>query len=135
MSLIEYAALNLPHVSFWTICMDEPTHKFAGISPTANDPFRHFWGSSSRHSPQVSINVMLDLNSNCTKFAHYTQAHTSLILTRASTESYLNECASQGLPRISVGTIFRMSQYIVQTEHATYKVAKSLLQLTVGLII
>ncbi|KER30853.1 hypothetical protein T265_02784 [Opisthorchis viverrini] len=37
----------------------ETTHKVAENSPTAHDRFHPSWGSSGRHSPRVSVNLML----------------------------------------------------------------------------
>ncbi|KER22334.1 hypothetical protein T265_09552 [Opisthorchis viverrini] len=40
------------------LLIKETTHKFAENSSIARDRFRHCWGSSGRHSPRVSVNLM-----------------------------------------------------------------------------
>ncbi|KER22729.1 hypothetical protein T265_14798, partial [Opisthorchis viverrini] len=42
--------------------MKETTHKVAENCSTAHDRFRPSWGSSGRHSPRVSVNLMFYLN-------------------------------------------------------------------------
>ncbi|KAG5447285.1 hypothetical protein CSKR_106186 [Clonorchis sinensis] len=48
-------------------------------SSTAHDRFRpSASGSSNRHNPRVSINLMFYLNPNCTKLVKYADLHTNL---------------------------------------------------------
>ncbi|KAG5444612.1 hypothetical protein CSKR_100713 [Clonorchis sinensis] len=50
----------------FTYFLLETTQKVAEDSSTAHDRFRPSWGSSSRHSPRVSVNVMFYSNPNWT---------------------------------------------------------------------
>ncbi|KAG5449782.1 hypothetical protein CSKR_100583 [Clonorchis sinensis] len=53
------------------------TLRVAENSLTAHDRFRPFWGSSGRHSPQVSVNLMFYLKPNCMVLAKYTHLQLS----------------------------------------------------------
>ncbi|KAG5443125.1 hypothetical protein CSKR_110532 [Clonorchis sinensis] len=57
---------------------------------TAHNRFRLSWGSSSRRSPQVSVNLMFYLNPNWADFEKYTDLHINLVFARDSPGPQLN---------------------------------------------
>ncbi|KER29274.1 hypothetical protein T265_13417, partial [Opisthorchis viverrini] len=69
------------------IFIKETIHKVAENSSTAQDRFRPSWDSSGRHSPRVSVNLMIYLNQNWTAFEKYTHLQINLVFTRDSTEA------------------------------------------------
>ncbi|KER32582.1 hypothetical protein T265_01452 [Opisthorchis viverrini] len=69
------------------IFIKETTHKVDENSSTTNERFRPSWSSSSRRSPQVSVNLMFYLNPNWNVCEKYTNLQIDLVFTRDSTES------------------------------------------------